>query len=524
MSDISKNNPVVPESKVVSKKKTRFSLVWLIPIFAAAVGSWIAINTIRNEGPKITIVFKSAEGLEANKTKIRYNGVEVGEITAIRLSEDYQTVIATAKMSPKTEEFLVKDTKFWVVKPQISGANVSGLSTLISGAYLGMEIGRSKESARKFTALVNAPLETGGVKGRFFTLKTPDLRSLGKGTPLFFRHLQAGEVESYELDKSGKYLNVKVFVQSPYDQYVTPDTRFWHASGVDLSLSASGLKLQTESFLSIIIGGIAFETPVEALQAAPAEANTVFNLWNNHAEAFRPAAVNPKEYTLIFKESLRGLEAGAPVTLNGIAIGEVIEIRAQFDQQSFEFVAPVTIQLDPERYGVDFLADHSVAGMDAQTAHRKTLETFVARGLRAQLKTGSLISGSRYVALEFFPDAKPVTMDWSQTPLQFPTQPGSLQSIETDVASFINKLNKVPLEQIGSDLRNTIVGVQTTLTNTDRLLTDANKMFRPGSEFDAQINQTLQQFGGAAQALRVLADYLERHPESLLHGKSGEAK
>jgi paraquat-inducible protein B len=509
---------------VVSKKRTKFSLIWLIPLFAAAVGSWIAVNTIRNEGPTITIIFKSAEGLEANKTKIRYNGVEIGEINYIRLSDDYQTVIATAKMSPKTEEFLLKDTQFWVVRPQISGATVSGLSTLISGAYIGMEIGHAKESARNFTALDDAPLEIGGVTGRFFTLKAPELRSLSKGTPLFFRRLQAGEVESYELDKSGKFLNVRVFVKSPYDQYVTAGTRFWHASGIDLSLSASGLKVQTESMLSILIGGIAFETPAEGLQSPPAMANATFELWNDREEAFRPPAINPQQYKLIFKESLRGLEPGAPVTLNGITIGEVTKVYAEFDQESFEFIAPVIIQLDPERYGVDFVADRNAAGMDAETAHRKTIETFVARGLRAQLKSGNLLTGSRYVALEFFHDAKPFTLDWSQMPLQFPTQPGNLESIESGVAEFVRKLNKVPLEDIGNDLRKTIVGVQGTLTNTDRLLTDANKMFRPGSEFDAQINNTLQQFGGAAQALRVLADYLERHPESLIHGKSGEAK
>src|SRR5215471_21731241 len=169
MPDTSNTNPVVPESKVVSKKRTKFSFIWLIPLFAAAVGAWIAVNTIRNEGPTITIIFKSAEGLEANKTKIRYNGVEIGEVNNIRLSEDYQTVIATAKLSPKTEEFLLKDTQFWVVRPQISGATVSGLSTLISGAYIGMEIGHAKESARNYTALDNAPLEIGGVTGRFFT-------------------------------------------------------------------------------------------------------------------------------------------------------------------------------------------------------------------------------------------------------------------------------------------------------------------------------------------------------------------
>jgi paraquat-inducible protein B len=394
------------------------------------------------------------------------------------------------------------------------------LSTLISGAYIGMEIGQSKEKGKDYVALAEAPLEVGGVTGSFFTLKTPNLGSLGKGTPLFFRRLQAGEVESYELDKSGDFLNVKVFVQSPYDKYVTTDTRFWHASGVDLSLTASGLKVQTESFLSILVGGIAFETPEDGLQPAPPSENTVFNLFENREAAFRPPPMSPQKYKMVFKESLRGLSVGAPVTLNGITIGEVIEIHAQFDPKNDQFVAPVTIQLDPARYGVEFLSDHETTTEE----RRKTLQAFVGRGLRAQLKTGSLISGARYVALEFFPDTKPVTLDWSKLPLELPTQPGSLESIENGVSDFVKKLNNLPLEQIGNNLNQTIVGVQGTLTNTDHLLMDANRLIAPGSVLDAQMNNTLQQVGGAAQALRILADYLERHPESLIHGKSGDAK
>jgi paraquat-inducible protein B len=513
-----KNNPSVPEAKVVVKKRGRFSFVWIIPIVAAVVGAWIGINTIRNQGPTITIIFKSADGLEANKTTIKYNGVAVGEITSVRLTDNYQSVIATAKMSPKTEEFLLKDTKFWVVKPQISGANISGLSTIISGAYLGMEIGKSKATERHFTALDEAPAEAGGITGHFFTLKTPQLGSIGKGTPVYYRRLQAGEVESYELDKGGKFLNVKIFVQAPYDRYVTTDTRFWQASGVNVSLSASGLQVHTESLLSILVGGIAFETPEASLALPPAESGTLFALNKNREEAFRPPAYDPQTFVLTFKESLRGLTVGAPVELSGIAIGEVTAIHAQFDQDIQEFTAPVTIEVDPARYGVDFFSlDGVTTSEEIRAAHMKTIENFVARGMRAQLKTGSLVTGSRYVSLEFFPNAEPVKLDWSQQPLQFPTQPGSLESIEASVTEIVKKLNQVPFKEIGENLN-------TTITNSGQLMKNASQLVSPDSMFGAQLNGTLQQVGGAAQALRVLADYLERHPEAILHGKSGDAK
>lgn len=528
----------LPESKVVVKKRGRFSFVWIIPIISALVGAWIGINHYRSLGPTITIVFKSAEGLEANKTMIRYNGVEVGEISSIQLADDYQSVIAKARMSPKTEEFLHKDTEFWVVKPQISGANISGLNTILSGAYIGMEIGKAKESERHFIALDNPPLEVDGITGHYFTLKTPELGSLNRGTPIYYRRLQAGQVVSYELDKSGKFLNVEIFVQSPYDQFVNADTRFWQASGINLSVSASGLQMRTESLLSILVGGIAFETPDSSSQLPPAAADTTFVMFDSREDAFRPPPVSPQTYKLVFTEPLRGLAVGAPVELNGIPIGEVTEIHAQFDARNYQFSAPVTIQIDPARYGVDFLNAPGGGNTNTAAEQHKTLDVFVARGLRAQLKTGSLVTGSRYVALEFFPNAKPVTLDWSQKPLEFPTQPGSLNSIESGVSDLIAKANQIPFKDIGDNLNHTLVGaqsalagvqgtltgVQGTLTNANVLLQNAGQMVGPNSLLDAQLNATLQQVGGAAQALRILADYLERHPEALIQGKSNDSK
>src|SRR5215472_1149318 len=236
----------IPESRAVARKKTRLSLVWIIPIVATVVGLWVAVTRIRSEGPKITIVFQSAEGLEAGKTKINYRGVDIGTISAIRLSQDHERVIATAQMAPRTEVFLVEDTRFWVVRPRISGANVTGLGTLISGAYIGVEIGSSSKSKREFVALETPPVVTGDVPGRFFVLKTPNLGSLDLGTPLFFRRLQVGQVAGYQLDQDGRLFTLLVFVRTPYEHYVTPNTRFWQASGIDVSLSANGLSVQTQ--------------------------------------------------------------------------------------------------------------------------------------------------------------------------------------------------------------------------------------------------------------------------------------
>src|SRR5262245_2234839 len=323
--------PHVPESRAVSKRRTPLSLVWVIPIVAAVIGVWVAVTRILSEGPKITIVFRTAEGLEAGKTKIQYNGVEVGTLTAIRLSDDHQRVITTAQMAPKTEGFLVDDTQFWVVRARISGANVSGLGTLLSGAYIGMDIGHSKEKRRDFVALDTPPVVTGDVPGRFFVLRTPNLGSLDTGVPIFYRRLQVGEVASYELDKDGQALSVKVFVKAPYDQYVKPNTRFWNASGIDVSLTASGLTVHTQSVMSILIGGIAFETAASDTILPAAAADTVFTLFATRDEAFKLPPRAPQSYVLVFTDSVRGLTPGAPVEFRGIQLGEVKEVHAHVD-------------------------------------------------------------------------------------------------------------------------------------------------------------------------------------------------
>ncbi|MBV8055861.1 MAG: MCE family protein [Deltaproteobacteria bacterium] len=533
----------VPESRTLSRGRTRISLVWVIPIVAALVGAWVAITRIESEGPKITIVFHSAEGLDAGKTKIKYMGVDVGTITSIQLSPDHQQVLATAQMAPKTEDFLVEDTQFWVVRPRISGANITGLGTLISGAYLGMEIGNSKREKRDFVALQIPPVVTIDVPGRFFMLKTPDLGSLDTGTPVFFRRLQVGEVTGYALDKDGRLFSVKIFVRAPYDQYVTPTTRFWQASGIDMQLSASGLSVETQSLLSILIGGVAFETPARGPVLPAAGENAVFTLFVSRAQAFEAPIRSPQTFKLIFNGSVRGLAPGAPVEMRGIKVGEVVDIRAQVDAKTLKFSVPVIIQLDAQRLGVKVF--DLKQSMDFSALRRKLIDSMVAHGARAQLQSGNLLTGSALIAFDFFRGVPPATVDWSQNPPELPTTPGQLEAVETSVGNIVQKIDKMPLQQIGDNLnkslanldltllsaRGTLNNAKTTLNNANTALNrastalnSANGLVEPNSAELEEIGQTLQEVRRAARSLRILADYLEQHPDALIRGKRGEAQ
>src|SRR5262250_2789623 len=260
----------LPQATVERRKQTRISMVWVIPIFAAIVAIGIAIQRIMSEGPTITIIFKAAEGVEAGKTFIKYKDVNIGQVTKVQLSPDYSKVELTAKIDKSAEGLMVEDAKFWVVSARVTLSGVSGLGTLLSGNFVGFEVGRSKTAQRRFTGLEVPPIITGDQPGRRFVLRADNLGSLGVGSPIYYRRILAGQVIGYDLASDAKQVDIKIFVNSPYDRYVLPETRFWNASGIDVSLGAGGLDVRTQSLVALLAGGLAFDSPPFAGSAEPA--------------------------------------------------------------------------------------------------------------------------------------------------------------------------------------------------------------------------------------------------------------
>jgi paraquat-inducible protein B len=310
----------LPQATVVPKRHTRISVVWIIPILAAVVAIGIAINSILSEGPTITIVFKSAEGVEAGKTFVKYKDVNIGQVTAVQLSDDYTKVTITAKIAKHAEGLIVADAKFWVVEPRVTLSGVSGLGTLLSGNYIGFEVGKSDKRQRTFIGLEVAPIITLDQPGRQFVLQAESLGSLGIGSPVYYRRLQAGQVVAYKLTGDGKAIAVKVFINAPYDKYVNQGTRFWNASGVDVSVGAGGVDVRTQSLVALLAGGLAFDTPPFVPQAEPTTANTTFTLYPDQATAMKQPETITKRYVLYFDIPTR-LVCGGASYLAGVAGG-----------------------------------------------------------------------------------------------------------------------------------------------------------------------------------------------------------
>ena len=300
----SPDNP--PRASVVPRRRQRISVVWIIPILAAVVAIGIAIQRILSEGPTITIFFKAAQGVEAGKTFVKYKDVNIGQVTAVQLSSDHSKVEVTAKIDKNAGDLMVADAKFWVVEPRITLSGVSGLGTLLSGNFIGFEVGKSDKQQRKFTGLEVPPIITGGQPGRQFVLKASDLGSLGIGSPIYYRRLQVGQVIAYDLSSDGKAMDIKIFINAPYDKYVNPAHAF--GTRADRRLGRCGrVDVRTQSLVALLAGGVAFDTPPFAVKAEPAAVNTIFTLYSDQPTAMKQPESISVRYVLYFNESLRGL-------------------------------------------------------------------------------------------------------------------------------------------------------------------------------------------------------------------------
>ncbi|RZT04149.1 paraquat-inducible protein B [Duganella sp. CF402] len=530
--------PPLPEPNVEKASRWLPSLVWLIPLLAALIGLTLVVKSVLDQGPTVIVSFRSADGLEPGKTKVKYKDVDIGLVRSISLARDLSKVLVTIDMSKEAKRFTAADTRFWVVRPRIGASGVSGLNTLLSGAYIGVDAGKSEETNTQFTGLEKPPQVARDEKGTTYTLHGETLGSIDVGSPVFYRRIQVGQVTGFDLEEKGRGVKMSVFVGAPYDQYVGKNTRWWHASGVDVRLDSSGFKVNTQSLAAMLVGGLAFESMSGQRPANVAPAGSEFLLGADRDSAMREPDGVPITTVLYFDQSLRGLSPGAPVDFRGIVMGEVRSVGVEFDPVKKSFRMPVTVDMYPARLGRSFA--QSIASDQERNAGPQLLERLVARGFRGQLRTGNLLTGQLYVALDFFPNAAPAKVDMTADVPEVPTVPNSLDELQTQIASIARKLDKVPFEDIGKNLRDTLKSVDVlikkldgqvvpemtgTLAEARKTFNEANLLLQKDSPVQSDLREALQQLTQTLQSLNALSDYLERHPESLIRGKQkGEQK
>jgi paraquat-inducible protein B len=545
----------VPEA-VVQERRRRFSIVWVVPLVALLIGGWLVYRAYSEKGPTVTITFKTAEGLEAGKTSVKYKDVQLGQVSAIELSEDLSKVLVTAQLVKQAERFISGNTRFWVERARVGATGVSGIGTIFSGAYIELDPGEpGGEPETHFEGLEVPPVVTSDLPGRHFLLNAAERGSIEIGSPVYYRDFAVGQVVSNELGADGRRVIIKIFVNDPYHEYVYTNTRFWNAAGVDFKMDAQGIRVDTQSLTSILIGGIAFGLPEDETPAKLAEENRFFALHKNYDRALTKQYRAKSRWLLYFRESVRGLDVGAPVEIFGIRVGEVVDVQLEYDASDDEVRVPVVVETEPGRMNIE--------GGDLSTGENRhrALDSLIAKGFRAQLKTGSLVTGQQLIAIDLFPDASPAAIRWDAKPYpEFPTVPTPLEEIETKITRIVDKIDQLPLDQIGNDLRDAVQNVkaltaspeisgavrqlnatlqesrlliedlrtrvtpriEAALENAQSSLAGAQAMLAGDSPLQVKLKTALDEISTAARSLRLLADYLERHPEALLRGKGKE--
>ena len=560
----------VPQAVVKTKKS--FSIVWLVPLVAILIGGSLIYKAVTEKGPEITISFKSAEGLEAGKTKIKFKDVEVGQVAAIDIGKDLSNVIISAELAKGTARYLTDKTRFWVVRARVSSGAVSGLGTIFGGAYIAMDPRDDGKAAKEFVGLEEPPVIATDEPGREFRLQAKKLGSLQQGTLVYYRQIKVGKVESYTLAENGQDVDIQIFIHEPYHEYVRKNTRFWNASGIDVSLGAEGLKVNTQSMLSIMSGGLAFYNPKGFEKDTPAEENQVFILHDSFETAQQMSYKIKQYWDLVFKGSVRGLEPGAPVEFKGMVMGKVTSVDLQVGEKPSDVAISVLIETEPER-----LAGRS--GFPSEEAQRKFVDSAVAHGLRAQLKTGNMLTGALFVDLAFHDNAPAAKMDWESKYPVFPTIQKSSEEFLDALEKFARKLKDFPVQEIGDDLQaivtnlkktteqfssgevesiihnvnsftdqlstsdvDTLVNnltktiedigilieslntggegeVVATLTQAQKTLVSVEQILSSDSSFNQETTRAMREIADAASAIRMLVDFLERQPNALIYGK-----
>jgi paraquat-inducible protein B len=510
------------------------SLIWLVPLIAVVIGATLVINAWRTAGPRVRISFQTAQGLEVGKTLVKYRNVTVGHVTGIAVSADHNHVLVSADLLSSAKDLLTTDARFWVVRPRIGIGWASGLETLISGSYIAVEAGDAKVRQTEFVGLENPPPLTQGLLGKTVVLHAKDVGSLALDAPVYFRHFEVGHVIDRELEAGGHRVRVVVFIDAPYDRLVTRATRFWNASGIDLTLGADGMRLRTQSLASVLAGGVAFEMAPTAQDVGEVASGAEFTLFDDAVAAMAPPDGEPRYVRMRFAQSLRGLSVGAPVDFVGVNIGQVFSLDLDYDAEHKSFPVIVTALIYPRRMGkaYEVLEQNGTATSEDKMA--KLVSQLVARGLRAQPRTGNLLTGQLYIALDFIPGTRPTRFDVDARPLEIPTVSGSVQELQQKLVSIADKIDRIPMAQIGGHLDEDLVDLDSTLrelrTNVmpagsaafnslHTTLGTVDHSLADDAPWRDNIDQTLAEARSTLRSVRSLTDYLDRHPEAVLRGR-----
>ena len=482
------------------QKVKNWSPVWIFPIVTALIGAWILFYHYSHQGPEVTLITTNAEGIEGGKTTIKSRSVDVGVVMSTTLTDDLTHVEIKARLNSGMEKLLHKDSVFWVVKPQIGREGISGLGTLLSGAYIELQPGSKGPEPSNYQLLDAPPLAPPDAKGIRVVLDSKKAGQLNPGDPVLFRGYRVGSVETSTFDPKNRSISYQLFISAPNDRLVTSNVRFWKDSGVAMDLTSAGMRVEMGSLATLFSGGVSFDVPEGVDLGQPIVEKTEFKLYDDQKSIQDSLYTQHIDYLMFFKDSVRGLQVGAPVEFRGIRLGTVAQVpyfsNRLHQALSSDYRIPVKIQIEPERLATQFGESPDIRGH---------LPALIERGLRGSLKTGNLVTGALYIDLDFYPKEPAIsnvnTFDGINI---IPSVSGGLAQIQQRVMETLDKFNNLPLTPMVQQATNTLSETQNTMRRLQTTLDNLNKITASQSaqELPADMQKTLRELNRSMQGFQ----------------------
>ncbi|KAB2641120.1 MAG: intermembrane transport protein PqiB [Verrucomicrobia bacterium] len=540
--------PVIPEFRAVQ----RWNMVWVVPILAVLIGGWLVYQNLASRGPTAQVRFETADGIAAGKTEVRCRSVRVGMVKDLELASDLKSVLVYIQMDRHAATLLCDDTRFWVVRPRVSATDISGLGTLLTGAYIEVEPGSGSPGPTAFRGLEEPPPTNRNVPGLRLVLTADEAGSLAVGSPIYYLGVEVGRIEKRELAPNKRQVYYHAFVRKEFSSLVWENTRFWNTSGVDISAGATGIKVRTPSFQAMLSGGASFGIPEGLDPSKPATDNTVFKLYPDREEAQSSLFDPSLKVLLLFDQSVRGLTKGATVEFRGIPIGRVVNVSFDYLPSGKDSRVPVLVEMDPA------LLRRSMQGQVAGP-NAEFLKQAVEQGLRAGLKIQSYITGTLFVDFAYYPDAAVAAVSQVGEFTTVPTLPNGLAQLEMKVTAILDKIQALPLDEVvgnigkaAAESATTLTAARTTLAEINvtaaaarhmlddpqlrgvpadlrRTLSDLQKTIAsvgPDGSMQGDLLRTLDELRASLRSIKGLSTTLDDKPNSLLFGRdsSGNAQ
>ena len=550
--------PAKPVVEKLRRLPGRLSLVWLLPLAAMLIAVYVLWQAYLDRGLLVEISFDSAGGVSAGETRIRRRDVDIGRVEAVRLSEDLESVVVEVRLVPQVAPFIDADTRFWIVNARINTTEISGLSTLLSGSYIEVDWDDIEGDAQtEFRGLSGPPLTKRGTPGMRVTLNAAEAGYIYVGSPVFLRQIEVGQVERRRLARDGSRVLFDLFIEAPFHRHIYPDTRFYGVSGVEAQIDSNGASVRVESIAALFTGGIAFENSPEALVAEPIMRDGARYKLHDNRKAARESLFDSDydfrfRYIAEFNGSVKGLSPGAPIEYNGLRVGRVVNVSIELpeapgDQQRIYAI----LEFQPRRLGLDDIEPDVLRG---------TLQGYIDKGLRVQLATGNLLTGSLIVKLVNKPGEPAATIDLDALPYPaLPTTQSNVEAVTADVETLVRNLARLPLDdlvgaatgllqdtrslvsnpdikRLPKDLSRSLASIATAakrieiasedlptmvsaLTSASRNADDVLKGLSPDSEIYIELAAAARELRIAAKSIAAFAELLEENPNAVFTGR-----